>query len=153
MPKEPKTSPESPIRTKLNENILILVHIVYAMSLFLGFWGLIAAIVVFLLTHNLLAKDHLKYIIKTYIVYFIFILAFMIFGVGFIGFMGLSAFFVSDQVNGEAIIAAQGLGLGIFLLVVYFALVVWYYLRLIGGWIAYFRKEPIQGYFGIRLKK
>lgn len=87
----------------------------------------------FFLNKNILIKNNLKYIIITEFLYIITLLVFFILG---------NVFF-NDDPRYPWVIS----------LCIVTSILIWVFCRLLGGWIAFSRKEPLEGHFGIRLRK
>lgn len=110
-------------------NYKLFVNITYALMIITPTMlvGLIMAFILLNTTKEKWIQSHLRFIIQTVIYSFAAL---------FIGFISMyhvtSAFF---YIVGFVIIVVTG---------------IWYYLRIIGGWLTFNQNRAIQGYFGVK---
>lgn len=132
--------------TKKNSIPVWEVHILYGLSAITGWWLLLsflAAVAFFAHKKDLRVKSHLRYLIITNIIPFA-----ASFLIGFIAGFIDGSMEAAYSSNPGILDKVQNL-----MPYIVWVLIVWYYLRLIGGWVNFFRKRPIEGFFGISLRK
>lgn len=153
---------QNPNKSVFNDTMFILTNIVYALNIFTSFFvgGLIfiGTIILYFRCTEILSKDHLKFIIKTHLVSIFIGLGILLWSgsLDFWDSLMLAMDLMPDEIGEEAaakVLSTNDIGFKLFFSVMALGVMAWFYTRIIGGWVALLQKKPIEGHFGIRLRK
>lgn len=129
------------------DKLFIFVHIAFALTIVSQLFGLILAIVLIIKTKSDTTDQYIKYLIKTILIYFVITFLFAILLIYFNQFLhnvprNIFEMFSNYLSFYSIIITALTL-----------VPTIWLYFRIAGGWFVFFFQKPIDGHFGIRLRK